>query len=371
MKFEVVFVHLLNDFSGSPKILKEVIRVVATGGAQTKLYLGSSGNGVLSTCGIPITCYGYHRTGYRLLTLFTYFCSQVLLFFKLLNDRSITPQTIIYVNTLLPFAAALYGKLTGRKVIYHIHEIAITPAPLKVLLTGIAQWTSCLNLYVSDAHQQALPVAGTPARRIHNALDAEFNRTAAASVYAHRRDGVFNVLMIAYLRDYKGIPEFMALVAALVDHPEIRFDLVVNDDPAVVDRYFAGKALPPNLTVHPRTRDTSAFYRRACLLLNLSRVDQCVETFGMTILEAMAFGIPVIVPPVGGPVELVTDGLEGFQVDSRNLSLLRNRVVQLCQDESKCMAMSQAGRARAAEFSFTRFAESITMALEQVRNVEN
>lgn len=366
MKRFVVFAHLLNDYSGSPRVLKNVILAINSEKTLCLLYVGYPAMGVLSDCAIPVKNYWYRRLRNRWGTLVTFSISQLILFGKLLFDRSIPQHAIIYVNTLLPFGAALYGKLTGRKVIYHIHEISVTPAPLKALLTGIVRRTSCLNLYVSDTHQQTLPIAGVPAQRIYNVLDTPFIHTASASIYAHRRDGIFRVLMIASLRDYKGIPEFMALVSALADQAQIYFELVLNEDSAVVDRYFADQAIPATLAIHPRTRDTSTFYGRASLLLNLSRVDQCIETFGMTILEAMAFGIPVIVPPVGGPAELVEDGRHGYWVDSRDHTTLCRRVLQLAGDEPLCRNMSDSCRKRSVDFSQTHFANSLNDAIGQV-----
>jgi L-malate glycosyltransferase len=367
MKAALVFIHLLNDSSGSPRVLCSTIAALTEAGHSTKLYIGSDGNGCLSDCGIPITRYWYHRSRYRLVTLFTFFLSQGILFCKLLGDRSIDKNAVIYINTLLPFGAALYGKLTGRKVIYHVHEISVSPAPLRYWLTAIARWTSSLNLYVTRAHLQALPLAGVPAAFIHNALSADFNKIASGHGYAHRRNGCFNILMVASLRDYKGVPEYLALAAALADQPTIRFDLVVNDEQAAVDNYFSGATRPHNLAVHARTNNTAAHYGQASLVVNLSRVDQWVETFGMTILEAMAFGIPVIAPPMGGPAELMTDGEQGYLIDSRNHELLRQRVLQLSTDSHVCAAMSRAGRQRATEFSVTRFAEEIAAAINLVR----
>ena len=367
---DTVFCHLLNDASGSPRVLMSAIASLTKGGERAKLFIGSDGCGSLTHSGVPMKRYWYKRTGYRVLTLFTYFFSQLILFLKLLCDRSISPKAIIYVNTLLPFGAALYGKLTGRKVIYHIHEISVTPAPLKFLLTGIAHKTSALNIYVSDAHVQALPIAGVPFRRVHNALDIGFAERATSSIYADRRGGDFNVLMVASLRDYKGIPELLALANAVIEKPEICFDLVLNDDYAEVGRYFSQKDIPKNLKIHSRKSDLTPFYSKACLLLSLTRVDKWVETFGMTILEAMAFGIPSIVPPLGGPAELVKDGVEGFYVDSRDLDLLIFRVLELFNDESLCMAMSQASRKRAADFSIVRFAEDVTDAVDLVRGLK-
>lgn len=363
---KVIFIHLLNDNSGSPKVLKETIAAVHSDKNHAKLFLGSSGDGILSNCGIHITRYWYRRTRYRILTLFTYLLSQVVLFCKLLSDRTIDENALIYINTLLPFGAALYGKMTGRKVIYHVHESSITPALLKYLLTTIARDTSSLNIYVSDAHMQALPIPEVRAQRVYNALDADFIANARQATYMHYHDGYFNILMIASLRNYKGVPEFVALADALNDQADIRFILVVNDDKETIKRYFFGQDLPPNLTVHPRTTDTVKYYRMSSLVLNLSRVDQCVETFGMTILEAMTFGIPVLVPPVGGPSELVTDCVQGFLIDSRNIGLLREKVLLLFNNQDVCMRMSDECRKRSTYFVLDRFVESVRGAIGEV-----
>ena len=45
-----------------------------------------------------------------------------------------------------------------------------------------------------------------------------------------------------------------------------------------------------------------------------------VETFGLTILEGMAYGLPALIPPVGGITELVEHGRSGYWTNSRNLS---------------------------------------------------
>ena len=62
----------------------------------------------------------------------------------------------------------------------------------------------------------------------------------------------------------------------------------------------------------------------------------CVETFGMTILEAMPYGIPAIVPNVGGPLELVQHGYNGYCVDVRNLEELRYYLSLALERDNYC-----------------------------------
>ncbi len=363
MKYNIIFVHLLNDLSGSPRMLKEAIQANKDNVTQEKLYLGSYGNGFLSSCGILTQNYWYKRYQNRTLTLFSYFFSQFVLFFKLFNDRSIERNAIVYVNTLLPFGAALYGKITGRRVIYHIHEISLTPASFKHFLMIIAQKTSSLNLYVSDAHVKAMAIPYVPAKRIYNSLDTDFLNSASTTDYNHQHNGCFNILMLSSLRDYKGITELLQITSRLDDKKEIHFDLVVNDDTSITNNYFAEKKIPANLEIHPTTDNTALFYSKASLVMNLTRVDQCVETFGLTILEAMSFGIPVIVPPVGGPTELVDDGVNGYLIDSRETEKVVTTILKLVNEQNLCLKLSKAAREKAKLFSPEQFEKNILDAI--------
>jgi len=355
----IVFVHLLNDRSGSPKVLASAIDALLGNGKTVHLFVGSEGTGYLDETGIPITRYWYRRGTHRLVTLFTYFFSQACLLIQLARARDLPRDAVLYVNTLLPFGAALYGTLTRRRVVYHLHEVSVSPAPLRWFLTGVARLTADRLIYVSDFHRSTLPIPSAPAVTIHNALDKGFLLTAAANLYQQRRNGGFNVLMLASLRDYKGVPEFLALARRLQGREDIRFHLVVNDNDEDIQRYFQGASQPSNLTVYPRTNDPGAHYAKASLVLNLSRPHQWVETFGLTLLEAMAYGVPVIAPPVGGPTELVSDGQEGFLIDCRNGDSLADKVQQLADDEALCLRLSEAARRRASRFSPTNFAQAL------------
>lgn len=367
----IVFVHLLNDRSGSPKVLASVMTGLRASGEDVRLFVGSDGTGCLDDMGVPTTRYWYRRGSNRLVTLLTFFFSQLCLFRRLLQTRDLPRDAVLYVNTLLPFGAALFGAMTGRPVVYHLHEVSVTPAPLRWWLVGVARLTARRLIYVSDFHRRCLPIGDVPARTIHNALDADFLRQAETALpYRPGRGGRFRVLMLASLRDYKGVPEFVALAERFAARADVTFHLVANDDTVAIQRYFARWRLPANLSLYPRTSDPSEHYAQASLVMNLSRPDQCVETFGLTLIEAMAFGVPVIAPPVGGPVELVTDGREGFLLDCRNTEALVKRVGQLVDDEALCMALSNAARTTARRFAPSDFVEGIQSVLSELRSDE-
>jgi glycosyltransferase involved in cell wall biosynthesis len=360
----IVFTHLLNDRSGSPKVLASAIAGLLAGGAKGRLFVGSDGDGCLSDAKLPITKYWYRRTPHRPLTLLTYLFSQAALFIRLAASGTVPRHAVLYVNTLLPFGAALYGMVTGRRVVYHLHEVSVSPAPLRWLLVGIARVTASRLIYVSEFHRKCLPIPSVPAVTVHNALDQGFLELAANSGYHHRRNGVFLVLMLASLRDYKGVPEFLSLAAQFEARSDVAFRLVANEDESAIARYFDQRDRPANVAIFPRTSAPEEHYAAASVVVNLSRPDQWIETFGLTVLEALAFGIPVIAPPVGGPTELISDGQEGFLVDSRDGTTLVQRVRQLLDDPALCMNLSTAARQRATHFAPAAFVHGLRCALD-------
>ncbi|SMH40741.1 glycosyltransferase family 4 protein [Mesorhizobium australicum] len=358
----IVFCHLLNDRSGSPTVLRATLEAL---GARESglLFVGSQGCGVLDQAGVSTRRYWYRRSRYRIVTLFTYFASQLALYRALSLSRDIPSDATIFVNTLLPFAAMLWGKRTGRRVIVHVHEISITPGPLRCFLTRCAGRCASLLLYVSNDHRARLPIDGPRALILPNPVSPEI-AVRARDHAPGRAGGDFRVLMLASLRGYKGVEEFMALAAALRERADISFDLVLNAGTEEVSAFTARHPDTVNVTIHPRTDDPTSFYARADLVLNLSRVDQWIETFGLTIVEAMTFGIPVIAPPVGGPAEIVTNGDQGYCIDSRDGLALRAAITGLADNSETYAAMSRAARVRARDFTFDVYATALRAALD-------
>ena len=68
------------------------------------------------------------------------------------------------------------------------------------------------------------------------------------------------------------------------------------------------------------------------------------EAMPMSVLEAMAMGLPVVSTPVGGIPEAVTDGVEGFLVQPGDVAALADRIGRLIQDPALAARMGRLAR---------------------------
>jgi glycosyltransferase involved in cell wall biosynthesis len=169
--------------------------------------------------------------------------------------------------------------------------------------------------------------------------------------------------MICSLKVYKGVDEFFILAQK---NPQYIFKLVVNASEKDIQDYFTGKELPQNLNIYPTQTDTHPFYREASIILNLSHTDLWVETFGLTILEGMRYGLPVIVPPVGGVTELVENGENGFLIDSKNSEALSEKLNLILSNSMLYKVFSTASYQKSLDFSEEYFEKA---AVEIVSNL--
>ena len=147
-----IFIHFNNDFSGSPKVLKDLYSSQPLKNFQ-KIILTNNKDGFLS--GLPKTIivpYSYNTS--LVLKFFNYALYQFILFFTTsyqiikLRLKKKTPKLIL--NTMMPFSAAVAGKFFGAVTIYYIHETDIRPNYLKKILRFFIEYFSSKVIYVSS-----------------------------------------------------------------------------------------------------------------------------------------------------------------------------------------------------------------------------
>jgi glycosyltransferase involved in cell wall biosynthesis len=73
------------------------------------------------------------------------------------------------------------------------------------------------------------------------------------------------------------------------------------------------------------------------------------EGWGISIVEAMGFSLPVITTGNGGPSEIITDGKEGFLVDPFDVEMISDRIQRLMNDIELMTEMGSLARERFLE----------------------
>lgn len=329
MKYIVCF-HLYNDYSGSPKVLHMVLKGILHRGHRVDLI--TSHGGVLDDLeqypGLKIHHYRYSFMGNAVTTMLRYTAVQLYTFFFAFRYL-FCKDCVFYINTLLPVGPALAGRIMGKRVIYHYHENAfVKGAFYKVLawmMQRLAHRIICVSTYQASFLKRKEGVEVVP-----NALPQDFvNR-----LYPNKKDAFEHksILMLSSLKEYKGTREFIELARRL---SQFKFTIIINDTQENIDKYVR-QIIPAglrNLMVYPRQIDVSRFYNESSLVINLTNSKFAIETFGLTALEAMTAGLPVIVPTVGGIAEMVEDGKNGFKIDVQALDKISDCIEAVLSDE--------------------------------------
>ena len=84
------------------------------------------------------------------------------------------------------------------------------------------------------------------------------------------------------------------------------------------------------------------------------------ETFGQTIQEAQAAGVPVVAPRSGGPIHLIDSGVDGILFDVNSTDSPRIAVQHLVDDAGLRSRMGEAGRRRVLGKSWEAVNDELT-----------
>lgn len=353
---KIVCFHLYNDYSGSPKVLRMALQNLLEKGYRVDLI--TSRGGVLDELnGYPNlkrSSYPYRFSPRPAVTMLR-FCFVQLYTFLLSFRYMFQRNTVFYINTLLPIGPALAGRLMGKRVIYHYHENAFVKGAFYTMLCRgmqvLATEIICVSRYQASFLKRDKGVTVIP-----NALPATFvERLSPDTDAAFRRK---QVLMLGSLKGYKGTAEFIRLARQSASY---KFCLVINDTQEKIDSFLSENRIevPQNLTIYPRQNDVVPFYREASLVLNLSNKEQFIETFGLTALEAMSAGLPVIVPTAGGIAEMVEDGMNGYKIDVQELDRIAETIDLIFSDHGLYKRLSENALKYSRKFNAGQMTENI------------
>ncbi|HEX3236757.1 MAG TPA: glycosyltransferase family 4 protein [Gemmatimonadales bacterium] len=188
---------------------------------------------------------------------------------------------------------------------------------------------------------------------IPNGVDTEFFRPDAAR---EPPTGDPELLFLGRLDPRNGLDTVLkALPCILQHHPAARLT-IAGDGPLRPLYERLARPLGERVEFVGRVNgNRPSHYARA----NLYLCPTTKASFGITLLEAMACGTPILASDITGFRELVAHGTEARLVPSHRPDAWALAVLELLQDRRRLQAMGEAGRAKADRFAWPRIARQV------------
>lgn len=260
------------------------------------------------------------------------------------------------VSLRLPFirdaGLTLFGRLCRRKVVLHSHdgylpEVYGRAGPLwRKLMIWIFNRSERL-VTLTDSWKRFFEERGVtrPIDVVHNPLDDMFGDVTSYRTTNQNRP--WTVLFVGAICRDKGVPDLLEAAKRVLEvRPDIRFRLVgpgrfVGEWAAMVrERGRLGLDEFVEMPGSLQGADLLRAYADAdCFVLPTYK-----EGMPVVLLEAMAAGLVLITTDVGGILDLVEDGVNGFVLRPGDVDGLTSRILAIAQDPEKYRWMGEENR---------------------------
>ena len=174
------------------------------------------------------------------------------------------------------------------------------------------------------------------------------------------------VLTVANLNPRKGHREFLHVIRKVVNAvPGARFVFIGRDDMAgTIQEAIVKAGLTEVVRYEGFQSNVSQWYEREQLFVLPSLWG---EGFPTSILEAFAYGLPVVAYTIDGIPELVADQEDGVLIQPGCEEEIGDAIVGLLTDHSKAQGMGEVGRKKVKQsFSVEQCAENHRVCFEKV-----
>jgi glycosyltransferase involved in cell wall biosynthesis len=278
--------------------------------------------------------------------------------------RAHPQRELVYCLSLRPGLVASVASIGLRRRVVWVVPDYLPPPPLRTAVRMLASATCAATLPLSHAIESDMVGRSRRlARRtvvVHPGVD--ITAFGASSAEAGRRRAAV-VGHVSPLKRTDLAVEIARRVRRVV--PEFELDIIGSaqyrdEDFALERRLHEMADTDPELRgmvhFHPKVSAVGPLLAQSGLLLHC-RDD---EPFGMVLIEAMAAGLPVVAPGLGGPKEIVVDGGTGFLYPPGDDAAAAAAVIKLVGDPALARAMGVAGRQRVEElFTAERGAQKV------------
>ncbi len=187
---------------------------------------------------------------------------------------------------------------------------------------------------------------------IHNGVPVDnFTPTPESRATARRELGIepdcFLIVQVARLNALKDHVTAVETIGQLVkNHPQVRLMLVgEGEERNAIEEAVAAHNLQKHVTLVGVQRDVRRFLFAADAFL-LTSVSEGIP---LTLVEAMAAGLPCVATSVGGIPEIIQNGQSGLMAQPKSFDELANHLRRLISENSFRLQIASAGTLRARE----------------------
>lgn len=262
------------------------------------------------------------------------------------------------------YVACFHGTRTWRGFIGAVHAFAVRSADKLVALSPRhkAFWQQHYRL---PEEKLAIIPNGISLQKYRPMSGAEKAALRQQNCLAPNR---FTAGLVAFFKDSKNLPGFVQVARQVVDAGVDAQFVLVGDGPergaleaAITQAQMEARFHLPGVTDSPET-----WYA----MFDCALMTSITEAFPISLIEAMACGLPVVATDIAGIPDIVIHGETGFLAAPSELDKLAQYVVQLARDAELRQRMGAAGRRRAlAEFDVQVMVERYDQMFREVAGV--
>jgi UDP-glucose:(heptosyl)LPS alpha-1,3-glucosyltransferase len=232
-------------------------------------------------------------------------------------------------------------------------------------------WVIAISQYVSDQLKRHYHFDPDRIRLIFNGVDPDESTAHERETHRNEIRRQFNLadddlvlLAVAHNFKLKGVDRMIQAMA----HPQVRklghvYGIIVGrDNPRPLVRLVTAHGLDGRVFFAGPSQRVNAFFHAADILVHPTYYDPCSRV----VLESMAAGLPVITTRFNGASECVTDGREGYVIDSpTDVDALADRIARLT-DAAHLRRCAQAAPAAVERLSMARHAAEVVRLYEEI-----
>ena len=284
------------------------------------------------------------------------------------TDRELSDVHLLHVHTLnrLEFVAWKWKPWVWTAHLSFIPQLANSMLPKDILLKFLLRivFMDAMRLIAVSRHQIPLIQKITGRKDISivpNGIDVDSIREKARRKPEGIPEDKFRIFCPSKWRRLKGIDVLVSAMEYLEEHHKEDMERMVFILIRSNGEY--GKQIMESLEkfknvilIEPQAPESMPGYYG---ISNLIVIPSRYESFGISILEAMALGKPVIATKTGGIPDIITDGVNGLLVENENPVDMAEKIIMVFREEKLRRHLGENAYKRAEEFSWDKVSRRV------------